>query len=322
MNPNHRILFFGTPQFAAKILRDLLNSGFKISAVITAPDKPSGRGLTITSSDVKRVAEEYKIDILQPTNLKDESFINNIKQLSPDLAIVIAFRMLPEVLWKIPKFGTFNLHASLLPNLRGAAPINWAIINGLESTGVTTFMINNIIDAGSIMYKKEIEIDLNDNFASLHDKLMNIGSDLTIKTAKSILSGTVSLTPQNELVNLDNKYLDAPKLSKENTRIDWNNGQKKTVDFIRGLSPFPGAHTSLVSSDSKEIRVKIFSSKIINEYHNLPCGTILTDEKRYINVVVSDGVVGIEELQLEGKKKLNIREFLAGFRDIKLYQFR
>lgn len=303
-----RIVFMGTPQFAVGVLKKLIDENCNVVGVITAPNKPAGRGRKVSQSAVKEYAISRNIPLLQPTNLKDEVFLEELKALDANLQIVVAFRMLPKVVWQMPEFGTFNLHASLLPQYRGAAPINWAIINGEKETGVTTFFIDEKIDTGAIIASEKIKIKEDETFETLHDTLMEVGSDLVIKTVKLIEKdkATPKLQPKSEV------FKEAPKLTSENTRIQWNAPLAHIDCFIRGLSPYPTAWTLLKNGDDDPHKVKIFATTIIKDEHYIENGVIITSKKE-IKVAVEDGYVFIEELQLPGKKKMKAHELLNGF---------
>lgn len=307
MSKSIRIVFMGTPDFAVGILNTLIENNANIVGVITAPDKPAGRGRNLQESVVKKVALQHQIKVLQPNNLKDELFLEELKSLNAELQIVVAFRMLPKVVWQMPKKGTFNLHASLLPNLRGAAPINWAIINQEKETGVTTFFIDQKIDTGAIIAAKSCAIAPRETAGSLHDKLMHLGSKLVLKTVKLIEQDKVKLKiqPQGKI------FKEAPKLFAENTQIKWDN-EPATIDaLIRGLNPYPTAWTYLVQNET-QIKVKIFKGNYKLEQHNLKTGAIVVNKKQ-IWVAVKKGFVEIEELQLPGKKRLTSSQLLNGF---------
>jgi methionyl-tRNA formyltransferase len=314
-----RIVFMGTPDFAVESLKIILESGRDIVGVVTAADKPAGRGNKIISSPVKIFAERNGIqNILQPESLKSQDFIEKLKSLRMDLLVVVAFRMLPESVWSLPPKGTINLHASLLPDYRGAAPINWAIINGETKTGVTTFFIEKEIDTGHILFQDEVEIGSEISAGDLHDKLMMVGASLLKKTIDLISSGNYEAIPQNK-IKVDKTLHAAPKIFKENCRIDWNLEGARIHNFIRGLSPYPTAWTEL--SCGKEIlNLKIFESRFLIESHKLPSGLLITDNKNYLKVAVRDGSLELISLQLSGKKRLEIREFLRGFQNIESYK--
>lgn len=297
----------GTPDFAVNTLKVLVENNYKIVGVITAPDKPAGRGQKLNESAVKIYAKSKNLNILQPTNLKDENFLSSLKKLNANLQVVVAFRMLPEVVWKMPKYGTFNLHASLLPDYRGAAPIHWAIINGETKTGVTTFFIDDKIDTGAIILKEEVSISKNETVGSLHDKLMIIGSDLVIKTIELIKNGPVKTIAQSN----QNEYKTAYKLNKENCKIDWNLPVTSIYNKIRGLNPFPGAWCYLFHNN-EYLAIKIFGVEMILETHKFNAGSIFCDKKE-LKVAVKDGYIKIDEIQLPGKRKMDIKSLLNGF---------
>ncbi len=308
---NLRIVYMGTPDFAVAPLRKLVENDFSVVGVITVADKPAGRGRKIRMSPVKVYAESNNIPVLQPTNLKDESFIQELKELKADLQIVVAFRMLPEVVWTMPTRGTFNLHASLLPNYRGAAPINWAIINGDTSTGVSTFFLKHEIDTGNILLQKEIEIKDEDTAGSLHDKLMLIGADLVIETVDKLIEGTLSEIPQKELQSSISSLKEAPKLFKEDCRINFNSSTDDVYNFIRGLSPYPAAHTRIKLENGEDKALKIFKVEKINLTGDP--GKITLIENQLIAFTL-DGAIRILELQMEGKKRMMVEDFLRGVR--------
>lgn len=319
---NLKIVYMGTPGFAVAPLQKLLESGCNISAVVTAPDKPSGRGMQLTGSEVKIFAESHNLRILQPLSLKDENFVSALKEINPDLIVVVAFRMLPKIVWSIPRLGTFNLHASLLPKYRGAAPINWAIINGETESGVTTFLIDEEIDTGLMMFSQKCEILPEDNFETLHDKLMIIGSGLVLKTVESLAHGDVNFTLQSSVEATMGDIPSAPKLNKENTKICWDNTAENINNFVRGLSPYPSAYSYFKNIVTGEvITVKIFDSAFENLTGDHSPGKIITDSKLYLKVECSAGILEIKSLQLPGKRRLTTKEFLAGFRDIQNYMF-
>lgn len=296
-----RIVFMGTPDFAVPSLDILVQHNYKIVGVITAPDKPAGRGQQLHQSAVKKYAVEKNLAVLQPEKLKNADFINELKALEPNLFIVVAFRMLPELVWQMPEYGTFNLHASLLPQYRGAAPINWAVINGEKETGVTTFFLQQEIDTGNIILQEKINIEDEDNAGSVHDKLMDIGSQLVLKTVQKIEENSVTEQPQ-ELTT--SKH--APKIYKETCLIDWNKPVLEIHDLIRGLSPYPTAFTHL---DGKVL--KIYKSEVIlRQAHDDKA--YLTDNKTYLSFKCANGYLDILELQLEGKKRMKVDEFLRG----------
>ncbi|MBR1719831.1 MAG: methionyl-tRNA formyltransferase [Phocaeicola sp.] len=309
-----RIVYMGTPDFAVESLRRLVEGGYNIVGVITMPDKPMGRhGSVLQASPVKQYAVSQGLKVLQPEKLKDEAFVNELRALQADLQIVVAFRMLPEVVWNMPKLGTFNLHASLLPQYRGAAPINWAVINGDTETGITTFFLQHEIDTGAIIQQVRVPIADTDNVEVVHDKLMVLGGDLVIETVEAILAGTVKAIPQETLFQSDADLRPAPKIFKETCRIDWSKGVKKVYDFIRGLSPYPAAWTELSVGD-KVLELKIFAASKEFCTHQQTVGTVLTDHKSYMKVALEDGYLNILTLQLSGKKRMEVTDFLRGFR--------
>lgn len=302
-----RIVFMGTPDFAVTQLKALLANNCTIVGVITAPDKPAGRGRKLNESAVKTFAKEKKLTILQPTNLKDEFFLEELRALNASLQIVVAFRMLPKVVWQMPKYGTFNLHASLLPNYRGAAPINWAIINGEDKTGVSTFFIDEKIDTGAMILQEELAIDPQENAGSLHDKLMYLGSNLIIKTVNLIGTGNVTTTPQPEDAISKTAY----KLNKDNCKIDWNAPITDIYNHIRGLSPYPAAWCLFQNGDDA-LDIKIYSVTKEIELHNLAIGTILSTKKE-MKVAVNGGFISILNIKLPGKKAMDIKSLLNGY---------
>jgi len=307
---NLKLIFFGTPKFAVDSLHEI-NLNYSINCVVTSPDRKAGRGQKITQSEVKNYAEKNNIKILQPDNLNDKEFINKIKEINPDIIIVVAFRKLPAEIFSIPKYGTINLHASLLPNYRGAAPINWCLINNETKTGVTTFFINEKIDQGDILLKEEVNISDKDNFGSLYIKLSSVGSRLLIKTIKGVLSKSLKASKQD----FDERLKIAPKLSKENTRIDWNKSQKEIIGMIRGLSPKPGAWTILKNGDN-EIRMKILEAKKSNSLSAKKVGKFLINNGE---IHIDNGVDSINctYIQLENRKAMSAKELING---LKIYE--
>ena len=307
-----RIVYMGTPDFAVETLRQLVEGGYNVVGVITMPDKPAGRGHKVQYSPIKQYGLEQNLPLLQPEKLKDEAFVEALRAWKADLQIVVAFRMLPEVVWNMPRLGTFNLHASLLPQYRGAAPINWAVINGDTETGITTFFLKHEIDTGEVIQQVRVPIADTDNVEIVHDKLMMLGGKLVVETVDDILNGTVKSIPQEEMAVVG-ELRPAPKIFKETCRIDWNQPVKKVYDFIRGLSPYPAAWTELINSEGEAVVMKVFESEKVNETHDLTPGTIVTDGKEYIKVAVLDGFVSILSLQLPSKKRLKTDELLRGF---------
>jgi methionyl-tRNA formyltransferase len=311
-----RIVYMGTPDFAVESLRQLVEGGYNVVGVITMPDKPMGRhGSVLQPSPVKQYAVEKGLRVLQPVNLKDEAFVEELRSLKADLQIVVAFRMLPEVVWNMPPMGTFNLHASLLPQYRGAAPINWAIINGDTETGITTFFLQHEIDTGEVIQQVRIPIADEDNVEVIHDKLMMLGGRLVTETVDAILAGEVKPVPQEELINLSQEELrPAPKIFKDTCRIDWTKGVKGVYDFVRGLSPYPAAWTELVGADGSSLVLKIFQTEKNFFSHGEKIGTVSTDGKTYLRVALADGYLNILSLQLAGKKRMPVADFLRGFK--------
>ena len=311
-----RIVYMGTPDFAVESLRQLVEGGYNVVGVITMPDKPMGRhGSVLQPSPVKQYAVEKGLRVLQPVNLKDEAFVEELRSLKADLQIVVAFRMLPEVVWNMPPMGTFNLHASLLPQYRGAAPINWAIINGDTETCITTFFLQHEIDTGEVIQQVRVPITDEDNVEVIHDKLMNLGGRLVTETVDAILAGEVKPVPQEELINLSQEELrPAPKIFKDTCRIDWTKGVKGVYDFVRGLSPYPAAWTELVGADGSSLVLKIFQTEKNFFSHGEKIGTVSTDGKTYLRVALADGYLNILSLQLAGKKRMPVADFLRGFK--------
>lgn len=296
----------GTPEFAVGILDTILKNNFEVVGVITAADKPAGRGQKLKYSAVKEYALEKNLRLLQPTNLKDETFLEELKSLNANLQVVVAFRMLPKAVWEMPKFGTFNLHASLLPNYRGAAPINWAIINGETKTGVTTFFIDDKIDTGAMIQSKEIEITSDENAGALHDKLMDLGSETVIETLHLIENGKATTTVQKDTDDIKTAY----KLNKDNCKIDWTKSGKEIHNLIRGLSPYPAAW-SFFSDANQEWNVKLYEARFSPQEHTETIGKIITTKKE-MKVAVHDGYIEIAQLQFPGKKNLKTAELLNG----------
>jgi methionyl-tRNA formyltransferase len=307
-----RIVYMGTPEFAAIILKTLVEEKLNIVGVITAPDKPAGRGQKMQESEVKKYASSQKLKILQPEKLKNTEFLRDLESLKADVQVVVAFRMLPESVWKMPPKGTFNLHASLLPHYRGAAPINWAIINGEKKTGLTTFFIDNEIDTGKVLLQSEIEIDNCDTAGQLHDKMIPVGARLIIETLKVISDGNYQAIPQEILSDEHERIKPAPKLFKENCRINWEQEGKNIYNFIRGLSPYPCAWTELSKQgEEKASLVKIFDNEFVIRYHNEQVGTLIQEGTK-LYIAVKDGIIQIKSLQLEGKKRMQTEDFLRG----------
>ncbi len=311
----------GTPEFAVESLRALVEGGYNVAGVITMPDKPVGRHASVLqSSPVKQYAVSVGLPVLQPEKLKDASFIETLRSLEADLQIVVAFRMLPEVVWDMPRLGTFNLHGSLLPQYRGAAPINWALINGDTETGVTTFFLTHEIDTGRIIRQRKLAVADSDDVGIVYDRLMCMGAELVTETVDLILEGKTDAVPQEVLYTDPAMLRPAPKLFKENCRISWSQSVKQVYDFIRGLSPYPAAWTELVSPDTEPMVVKVYQAEKHPAVHALPVGTIRTDGKSSIEVAVADGFVRLLSLQLAGKKRMAAADFLNGFKQINHYR--
>jgi len=315
-----RIVYMGTPDFAVESLRALVEGGYNVVGVVTMPDKPVGRhGSVLQASAVKQYAVSVGLPVLQPEKLKDENFLADLKALQADLQIVVAFRMLPEVVWNMPPMGTFNLHGSLLPQYRGAAPINWAIINGDTETGVTTFFLTHEIDTGKIIGQKHIPISDTDTAGTIHDKLMVVGARLVTETVDQLQKGDMLSIHQDELYEDPSILRPAPKIFKEICRIDWNQPVGKIYNFIRGLSPYPAAWTELVSSVGVSQTLKIYETQKIIQSHSFKVGSIHSDKKSYIDIAVPDGFIRLVSIQLAGKKRMGVNEFLNGFKQIEIY---
>ena len=309
-----RIVYMGTPDFAVLPLKKLVESGYQIVGVVTNPDKPAGRGQQLQESAVKKYAREAGLKILQPEKFRNEHFLNELADLKADLQLVVAFKMLPEVVWGMPRLGTVNLHASLLPDYRGAAPINWAIMNGEKVSGVTTFLLKHEIDSGNIIFQESVEVTDEMTAGDLHDLLMEKGADLLLKTVDAIAAGNFPLIDQTELLK-GRELIHAPKIFKEDMRVDWHQPLQKIYNHIRGLAPFPAAWMELqhlVSGHSCSL--KIFRAEKVCRPANHPVGEILTDGKKTFEVCVEDGILRILELQLAGKKRMGVEEFLRGFK--------
>lgn len=305
---NCRIIFLGTPVFAVAVLDKLVKEGCQVVGVVTAPDKPAGRGMQMSQSAVKKYAVENGLHVMQPVKLKDPSFTQELKSLNADVQVVVAFRMLPESVWNMPPLGTINLHASLLPQYRGAAPINWAIINGEKETGITTFKLQHAIDTGDLLMKQSIAIGDKENAGSLHDRMMVAGAELVYITLQGYCNGSIQPIAQHDLIS-ESHLKAAPKIHTRTCEIDWSMGAKKVFDLIRGLSPYPTAFTILNGKS-----LKIFEADYILEQHQSQPGKFETDGKSYLRFSAQDGWVYIKELQLEGKKRMDVSSFLKGFR--------
>jgi len=311
----------GTPEFAVEPLRAITSAGYNVLAVVTAPDKPAGRGQKIHASPVKEFALKHNIPVLQPVKLKDPVFIEELKTIGANLMVVVAFRMLPEMVWQMPAYGTLNLHASLLPQYRGAAPINHAIINGETETGLTTFFIEQEIDTGKIIHSRKLPILPSDDVGSLHDRMMVAGGDMVLETLKMIAAGNVIPQSQNNLAT-DGQILHlAPKIFKNDCRINWDCSSIRIHNLVRGLSPFPGAFSNLITDNNEMKQVKIFKTSYrLSEHLDIP-GTVFTNLKNTFSVITRDGIIEIKELQLEGKKRMTIEDFLRGLQTSKQFRF-
>ena len=316
-----RIVFMGTPEFAVANLRGLVEGGYNVVAVVTQPDKPVGRHQDkLQPTKVKEYALEHGLPVLQPVKMKDPDFVDQLRAFQADLQVVVAFRMLPEVVWAMPRFGTFNVHAALLPQYRGAAPINWAVINGETQTGVTTFFLDHDIDTGRIIMQKPFEIKDDYNVENVYDGLMGLGAEIALETIGRILEGDgkVESLPQEEMIPVGTELHPAPKIFKETCEIDWNQEAKKVYDFIRGLSPYPGAWTTLVSPEGKETVLKVYASSKAVGTTEEQAGLLLTEKNRLM-VATGNGLLNLEEVQLAGKKRMKAIDFLNGFRDLTGY---
>ncbi len=304
---NLKIVFMGTPDFAVTTLKTLVENNYNIVGVITAPDKPAGRGRKLNESAVKQYAKSAGLNILQPTNLKNDDFIDELEALKANLQIVVAFRMLPKVVWQMPKYGTFNLHASLLPNYRGAAPINWAIINGETKTGVSTFFIDEKIDTGEMILQEEIQIDSEESAGSLHDKLMSVGSKLVLKTVSLIEQDKVKTRPQIDSNDIKTAY----KLNKDNCKINWNDSLINIYNKIRGLSPYPAAWSTLING-GEELSIKIYKAEKESVSHSLNTGVVICNKKE-LKVATPNGYIIIKEIKLPGKRTMDVKSLLNGY---------
>jgi methionyl-tRNA formyltransferase len=310
-----RIVFMGTPDFAVESLKVLVENNYEVAGVVTMPDKPSGRGYKMQYSAVKQYAIDHQLTVLQPEKLKDPVFINQLKALKADLQIVVAFRMLPEVIWNMPPLGTFNLHASLLPQYRGAAPINWAIINGEKITGATTFFLTHEIDTGKIILQEKITIEENDNAGTVHDKLMLLGAQMVKKTVDLIKDGKIEAVDQSDLTLSDIALKSAPKIFKETCQIDFNATVETVHNHVRGLSPYPGAWVTLqLPGQAEMVTYKIFEAQMEVVNHQHPLGSVHSDQKTYLKLALKDGYILLKNIQAPGKKRMDIAEFLRGLR--------
>ena len=315
-----RIVYMGTPDFAVSPLAKLVEEGYNVVGVVTMPDKPSGRGLHVQQSAVKRYALQAGLPVYQPEKLRDPAFVETFRSMKPDLGIVIAFRMLPEIIWAAPKLGTFNLHASLLPQYRGAAPINWAVINGETETGVTTFLLNHEIDKGAIIAQVRVPILPKDNVGTMYDKLMHTGTALVTETVDRIAAGDVQ--PMEQTGIDESRLHPAPKIFKEDCRIDWSWEGRRIVNFVRGLSPYPAAWTEMhKEGETASLTAKIYAAAFEAAAHNEAAGAVESDGRTFIRVACADGWITLGELQIAGKKRLPVRELLLGLREIGQYRF-
>ena len=308
-----RIAYFGTPEFAASQLEAILMAGYKVSVVVTMPDKPAGRGRKIQYSDVKKTAMEHDVPLLQPEKLRDPEFLAALASYQANLFIVVAFRMLPAVVWQMPELGTFNLHASLLPQYRGAAPINFAIINGETETGLTTFFLNEEIDKGAVIMREKVAIRPDETAGELHDELMLLGNKVVVETIKKIEAGEVDAQTQDTLSE-GQELKPAPKISKEFCNIDWHQDCQTVYNHIRGLSPYPAAHTQLVSDNGELIEMKVYAAEVEPGKTGLPVGSVVTDNKKHLKIALSDGFISLKYVQQAGKKAMAIDDFLRGTR--------
>ena len=319
-----RIVFMGTPEFAVGTLQRLVEGGYHVVAVVTQPDKPVGRHQeTLQPSQVKQYALSKGIPVLQPVKMKDPEFVEDLRSYKADIQVVVAFRMLPEVVWAMPRFGTFNVHAALLPQYRGAAPINWAVINGETQTGVTTFFLDQDIDTGRIIIQKPFAIKDDYNVEDVYDGLMNLGAEIAIETIDKIIEGegSVESLPQTDMIPVGAELHAAPKIFKETCEINWNQSVKKIYDFVRGLSPYPGAWTTLVDPNGKAIVLKVYATAKTGKTTSEPVGTLVV-EKNKLFVATADNLLELKEIQLAGKKRMEASVFLNGFRDLDKYQLK
>lgn len=308
-----RIIFFGTPEFAASQLEAILDAGYEVAAVVTTPDKPAGRGKKIQCSEVKKTALEHCLSLLQPEKLKDPVFLESLASFHADLFVVVAFRMLPAAVWKMPPLGTFNLHASLLPQYRGAAPINHAIINGETETGLTTFFLNEEIDKGAVILREKVAIRPDETAGELHDELMHLGNTLVVETIKKIENNDIQAVTQEDLAQ-GMTLKEAPKIFKDFCYIQWDRDCQTIYNHIRGLSPYPAAHVRLIGKNDDTLELKVYASAMEICPHNQPCGTMVTDHKTFMKIAAKDGYIHLKTIQQAGKKAMNIAEFLRGMR--------
>ncbi|MCD4679189.1 MAG: methionyl-tRNA formyltransferase [Bacteroidales bacterium] len=313
MKKDLKIVFMGSPDFAVDSLDVLVKHGYNIAGVVTVPDKPAGRGQMIRQSPVKEYALKHGLKILQPFDLRDLGFINELSSLNAHLQFVVAFRILPKIIWDMPPAGTINLHASLLPQYRGAAPINWAIINGELKTGVTTFFLDEKVDTGNIIFSETLEIGLDETAGELHDRLKKTGSELVLKTVKAIQNSNFVSTNQKTLFEHQSGLKKAPKIFKDDCKLDWTKCAVEIHNKIRGLSPYPTAYTELISPDDIKYYIKIYKSSLETTEHNFSTGQIITEGGAFMKIAVKDGFIFLEEIQISGKKKMNVKDFLLGF---------
>lgn len=314
-----RIVFMGTPDFAVASLSALIENEYRVVGVVTAPDKPAGRGQKLQQSAVKTFALAHHLPVLQPEKLKEEGFLHELESLNPDLQVIVAFRMLPEAVWKLPSIGTFNLHGSLLPRYRGAAPLNWAIMNGDTESGVTTFMLKQEVDTGNILFSEKVPVSRDETVGELHDQLMVVGAALVLKTVNALAEGSAIPIPQEEL-EIEPERLHAPKIFKEDCRIDWTRGALQNHNKIRGLSPYPTAWAELAAPSKENISLKIFRTILEEGAHPEEPGTILSDKKKWMKIACANGFLSVTDLQLAGKKRMGIEEFLRGFPGVDGYK--
>ncbi len=313
MEKDLRIVFMGSPAFAVDSLNILLEKGFNIAGVVTVPDKPAGRGQIIRQSPVKEYALKHGIKVLQPFNLKDIDFINDLSSLNADLQVVVAFRILPKIIWDMPPNGTVNLHASILPQYRGAAPINWAIINGESKTGVTTFFLDQKVDTGNIIFRESVDIESNETAGELHDRLKKTGAELLLKTVIAIMNDDYDITNQESLLDDEGILKPAPKIFRDDCKLDWSKSVDEIHNKIRGLSPYPTAYTELISPDDERYYIKVYRSSVEKVEHSFSIGEILSDKVSFLKIAAKDGFVYLEEVQASGKKQMKIKDFLHGF---------
>jgi methionyl-tRNA formyltransferase len=313
MQPYPRIIFYGTPEIAVASLNRMVDEGLNVVAVVTAPDKPAGRGLKLSGSPVRDYAAGKGLLLLQPASLKDPGFLARLTSLKPDLQVVVAFRMMPREVWALPQLGTFNLHASLLPQYRGAAPVNWAVINGEKETGVTTFLLEDKVDTGQILFAEKTPIGPEETAGEVHDRLMVIGAGLVVKTVHALVSGTAKAISQEGLVPAGSLLRPAPKFSRSDAHIDWAKNCVDVFNLIRGMSPYPGAFTEFPLKGGNSVAIKILRAKLLPAPGTFAGSGFQTDGKTWLNIPAKDGFIGLKEVQPAGRKVMDIREFLNGF---------